>query len=108
VGLDFERLPAWLQPQRKVPRQLAVALGYQPGEGRAPQVLARGWGLLAEHILEAARAHGVPVREDADLAEVLARLDVGAEIPEELYEAIAELLAFIYRMNAGLVGARRG
>ncbi len=108
MGIDFDALPAWLRPQRKVPRQLAVALGYQPGENRAPAVLARGWGLLAENILETAREHGVPVREDADLAEVLSRLDVGAEVPDELYEAIAELLAFLYRMNSGLRMAGRG
>jgi flagellar biosynthesis protein len=85
-----------------------VALGYSPGEGRAPEVVARGFGQLAERMLELARERGVPVREDADLAEVLARLDVGAEIPEELYEAVAELLAFIYRVNRGLAGAVRG
>jgi flagellar biosynthesis protein len=77
-----------------------VALGYHPGAGRVPEVLARGYGRLAEHIVELARARNVPVREDGDLAEVLARLDVGSDIPEELYEAVAELLAFIYRMNA--------
>ena len=102
MGLDFDALPDWLRPRREVPRHVAVALGYRPGALRAPEVLARGWGLLAEHILEVAREHGVPVHQDADLAEVLARLDVGSQIPEELYEAVAEVLGFIYRMNAGL------
>jgi flagellar biosynthesis protein len=77
---------------------MAVALGYEPGR-RAPEILARGAGLLAERILELAKAAGVPVRQDADLTEVLAGLDVGAEIPPELYEAVAEVLAFVYRMN---------
>jgi flagellar biosynthesis protein len=77
---------------------MAVALGYEPGS-RAPEVLARGAGLLAERIVELARAAGVPVRQDADLAEVLAGLEIGAEIPPELYEAVAEVLAFVYRMN---------
>ena len=108
MGLNFEGLPGWLRPQRRVPRQLAVALGYQPGRERAPEILARGGGLLAERILEAAREHGVPVHEDADLAEVLARLDVGSEVPEELYEAVAQLLAFIYRMNSGFRSRRGG
>jgi flagellar biosynthesis protein len=100
VGLNVDQLPAWLRPRAKIRRQVAVALGYQPGPGRVPEVLARGFGRLAEHIVELARARSVPVREDADLAEVLARLDVGADIPEELYQAVAEILAFIYRMNA--------
>jgi flagellar biosynthesis protein len=77
---------------------MAVALGYESGK-RAPEVLARGAGLLAERIIALARAAGVPVKQDADLAEVLAGLEVGAEIPPELYEAVAEVLAFVYRMN---------
>ena len=107
MGLDRERLSAPLRRRRNIPRQVAVALGYQPGEGAAPEVLASGVGLLAERIVQAARTSGIPVHEDADLAEVLGRLDVGAEIPAELYDAVAEVLAFIYRMNgtyAGVVG----
>src|SRR5512135_1041037 len=93
---------AGLKPPRRriVPSQVAVALGYERESGRAPEVLASGAGLLAKRILEAARAAGVPVREDSDLAEVLAGLEVGAEIPPELYEAVAEVLAFVYRMNS--------
>ena len=104
MGLDRGRLSAPFRRRRQIPRQVAVALGYQPGEGAAPEVLASGVGLLAERIVQAARASGVPVREDADLAEVLGRLEVGAEIPPELYEAVAEVLAFIYRMNGSYVG----
>jgi flagellar biosynthesis protein len=100
VGLDYLNLPHWLRPRKKLSRQVAVALGYKPGAGHAPEVLAKGFGHVAEFILEAARERNIPIREDADLAEVLARLDVGAEIPDELYEAIAEVLAFIYKMNA--------
>jgi len=104
MGLDYGKLPNWLRPRGKVPRQVAVALGYEPGKGRAPEVVARGYGRIAEFILEVARERKIPVREDADLAEVLARLDVGAEIPDELYEAIAEVLAFIYRVNRTAIG----
>lgn len=107
MGIDYDALPGWLRPQRKVSRQVAVALGYQPGAGHAPEVVAKGYGRVAEHILELARERGIPVHEDADLAEVLARLDTGSEIPEELYEAIAEILAFIYKMNSGLRGLSR-
>jgi len=97
----MESLPARLRPQGGVSRQVAVALGYQPGSGAAPRVLAKGFGDMAEHILELARENGIPVHEDSDLAEVLSRLDAGSQIPEELYEAIAEVLAFMYRMNTG-------
>ncbi len=104
MGVDLESLPAWLRPRSKVSRQVAVALGYEAGKGRPPEVVAKGYGRVAEFILEVARERNIPVREDADLAEVLARLDVGAEIPDELYEAIAEVLAFIYRVNRSALG----
>lgn len=80
-------------------RQTAVALRYVRGEDEAPRVLAKGRGAIAERIIEIARRHGVPVHRDADLVEVLARLDIGAAIPPELYEAVAEILAYLYRMN---------
>ncbi len=100
AALDRAALPAPFRRRRKFPRQVAVALGYQPGSGMsAPEVLASGLGHVAARIVKWARACGVPVHEDADLAEVLGQLPVGAEIPEELYEAVAEVLVFIYRMN---------
>lgn len=80
-------------------RQVAVALEYDAKRDRAPKVSAKGRGKGAERILEIARAHGVAVREDADLAEALAAIDVGEWIPEELYQAVAEVLAFVYRLN---------
>ncbi len=80
-------------------RQLAVALHYELDRSPAPQVVAKGWGLRAEEIRKLAEAHGVPVRQDEDLAGALAKLDVGALIPPELYAAVAEVLAFLYRAN---------
>ena len=79
-----------------------VALRYDEGEGRAPRVVASGAGEVARHILEVARAKGVPVREDADLVALLAACDLGEEIPLELYEAVAELLTWLYRLNGAL------
>jgi len=70
----------------------AAALRYD-GVG-APSVVAAGRGLLAEKILEAAHAAGVPVREDADLAAALSALEVGTEIPQELYAAVAEAIVW--------------
>ena len=83
---------------------LAVALRYEPNRRPAPDLVAKGRGELAERILEVAHEHDVPVREDADLLQLLALCDVGEEIPIELYAAVAELLAYLYRVNGELQG----
>ncbi|MCK4782885.1 MAG: EscU/YscU/HrcU family type III secretion system export apparatus switch protein [Desulfobacteraceae bacterium] len=77
----------------------AVALKYRPADGHAPRVTAGGTGAVAERIIELAREHGIPVKDDPDLVEVLSRLDLNEEIPPELYVVVAELLAFVYRLN---------
>lgn len=82
-------------------RRSAVALAYREGEG-APQVVARGYGLLAESIIEHARAHGVYVHESPELVSLLMQVDLDRHIPPELYLAVAELLAWIYRLEHGL------
>jgi flagellar biosynthesis protein len=87
-------------PER--PRR-ASALRYE-GAG-APKVVASGRGLIADRIVAAAREAGVAVREDAALAEALAGLDLGREIPEDLYAAVAEALAWAYSLD---LRARRG
>jgi flagellar biosynthesis protein len=84
---------------KRNPVSQAVALRYdQPGDA-APRVLATGRGDVADQIIAAARAAGIEIVEDSDLLEVLGRMPVGAEIPEELFDAVAEILAFIYRLN---------
>jgi flagellar biosynthesis protein len=80
-------------------RQLAVALRYNEDKEAAPRVLARGAGNVAQKILDIAREEKIPVREDPDLVEALAKLDVGSLIPTELYPAVAEVLAYVYRQN---------
>lgn len=80
------------------PRKRAAALRYE-GTG-APRITAQGAGLIADRILASAREAGIPVREDAALVEALAKLDLGAEIPEALYDAVAETLAWAYRLDA--------
>ncbi len=77
----------------------AVALKYKPGDDHAPRITAKGTGRLAEKIIEMARKHGIPVKDDPDLVEVLSRLDLHDQIPPELYVVVAELLAFVYRLN---------
>ena len=81
------------------PRRSAAALGYDPDRDDAPRLLAKGQGEIADRIIALAREHGIPIREDRDLVAVLAKLDLSQEIPPELYRAVAELLAFVYRVN---------
>lgn len=80
-------------------RRLAVALGYRPAADDAPRVLASGGGLWADRIEETAREHGVPIREDHDLAQLLAGLPLESEIPPELFPAVAQIFAFLYGIS---------
>lgn len=79
--------------------QRAVALGYDAEHDQAPRVLATGQGEIAERIITLARENGVPVREDPVLAAALATVDLGTLIPPELYEVVAEVLAYVYRVK---------
>jgi flagellar biosynthesis protein len=78
----------------------AVALTYDKDKDAAPIVMAKGRGQVAEKIIETARAHHVPLVEDENLVQVLEALDLETQIPPELYRAVAEVLAFVYRLNA--------
>ena len=78
----------------------AVALKYETDKDAAPRVVAKGKDFIAEKIIETARAHNVPLYEDKNLVQVLEALDLDTQIPPELYRAVAEVLAFIYRLNA--------
>lgn len=78
-------------------RDLAIALGHNPTGGDLPRVLATGTGALARQILEIAFHRGIKVQEDADLAEVLAAVDVDSEIPLAAFAAVAEILSYVYR-----------
>ena len=76
-----------------------MALRFNEEVDPTPRVIARGTGYVARKLVELAREKGIPVRTDADLVEALAQLDLGEIIPPELYPAVAEVLAYIYRMN---------
>jgi flagellar biosynthesis protein len=76
---------------------VAVALQYDAPD--APKVVAVGRGLIGEKIIATARAHGVPLSENAPLAEALSTLEVDTEIPEQLYSAVAEILAFLLKAS---------
>lgn len=77
----------------------AIALGYDRLEDNAPKVLAKGSGHVAGRIVELAKEKGVKLYEDAALVEALSAVDLGEEIPEELYRVVAEVLAFIYALD---------
>jgi flagellar biosynthesis protein len=80
-------------------RKAAVALGYDPDKENAPKILAAGQGELAEALLRIAQEHNVPVHTNQPLASALIKLDVGTYLPPELYAAVAEVLAFLWRME---------
>ena len=80
-------------------RKKAVALRYQAEKDPAPRLTAKGGGLVARKIIHLARTHGIPIKEDPDLVEVLVQLDWQEHIPTHLYQAVAEVLAFVYRLN---------
>ncbi len=80
-------------------RKKAVALTYKRDVDDAPKVVAGGKGQIADRIISIARKSGVSIHSDEDLVEVLEALDVDTEIPESLYQAVAEVLLLIYEIN---------
>ncbi len=81
-------------------RPLAVAIDNHPGRSGAPRVVAKGRGALAEQILQIAFDRGIRVRSDADLAEILATMEIDSEIPLQALAAVAEILSYVYRVQA--------
>jgi flagellar biosynthesis protein len=84
---------------------LALALNYD--SGTAPRVVAKGRGTLAERIIETGRANGVVIEENPLLAEALSAVELDAEIPPELYRAVAEVISFVLKARARLEAANR-
>lgn len=80
-------------------KKRAVALRYDPARDKAPRLVAKGKGIVAEQILAVARKNYIPVREDPNLVQVLSRLTLDQEIPPEVYRAVAAILSFLYRVN---------
>ena len=89
-------------PKDQPARRRAVAMRYRAGEANAPRVVAKGQGVIADRIIELARVHGLHVHEDPDLVALLGALEVDTDIPPELYRAVAEVLAFVYRLDRRL------
>ncbi|MDQ0350606.1 flagellar biosynthesis protein [Alkalibacillus filiformis] len=80
-------------------RKEAIALRYDEDRNDAPEVIAKGKGLMAEEILSRAGDHDVPVYEDPALMELMGELNINEKIPEDLYQAVAEVFAFIYQLD---------
>jgi flagellar biosynthesis protein len=80
-------------------KKRAVALKYNSEKDSAPTIVASGQGLVAENILKTAAENNVTVQEDSDLAQMLSHLELGSEIPEELYDVVAEIVLFIAEMD---------
>jgi len=77
----------------------AIALQWDPHHDQAPELSAKGTGLLADEIIRIAKENNIPIREDNDLVQIFSLLDIGESIPPEVHTAIAEILAFIYWSN---------
>lgn len=75
----------------------AVALRYNRKKDSAPKVVAKGKGVVAKNIIELAKENGISIREDADLVQILSKIDINEEIPPKLYKAVAKILVFVYK-----------
>nr|WP_181444453.1 EscU/YscU/HrcU family type III secretion system export apparatus switch protein [Bacillus sp. 03113] len=83
----------------------AVALCYHQTQQTAPIITAKGKGITAENIIKKANEHQIPIHEDPSLVEILGKLNIAESIPEELYQAVAEVFAFIYRVDKSRTNA---
>ncbi len=86
----------------RIGKKRAVALRYRESGDNAPRLVAKGEGTLAEKIKAAANEAGVPIYEDDALVEVLAQIELDEEIPPELFQAVAEVLSWVYKANGSL------
>lgn len=77
----------------------AVALSYDEYQFNAPKVVAKGKGDIAANIINKANDHRVPIQEDPTLVKLLGELDINEKIPEELYQAVAEVFAYVYQLD---------
>ncbi len=83
----------------KIADKKAVALKYDMQQDTAPKVIAKGRGHVAEHILATAQQNSIPVYQNKTLVNMLMALEIDREIPPELYKAIAEVMAYVYKMD---------
>jgi flagellar biosynthesis protein len=89
--------PPFQRPESGDDKRRAVALRYDRKADPAPRVVAKGEGDIAEQILALARDHGVSIREDKDLVQLLSAVELETQIPVEAFVAVAEILSYVYR-----------
>ena len=77
----------------------AVSLKYEPPKHEAPIVTAKGQGIIAEKIIEIAKKHHIPIKDDPDLVELLSQLELDEQIPPIVYQVVAEIFSFVYQLN---------
>jgi len=87
--------------------EMAIALKYDKDKDVAPRIVAKGLRLKAEKIREIAKQYNIPLMRNVPLANALYRVDVGQEVPEELYDAVAEILNFIFELQREQAGVKR-
>ncbi len=87
------------QNQVSLPVTKAAALAYDKEQSAAPKLTAKGKGELAERIIALAQSHNIPIHRDADLIEILEKVELDTEIPLEVYAIVAEIFAYIYKVN---------
>ncbi len=87
--------------------EMAIALKYDKDKDAAPRVVAKGMRLKAEKIREIAKQYNIPIMRNVPLANALYRIDVGQEVPEELYDAVAEVLNFVFALQQEQAGGKR-
>ena len=88
-----------MDKDKRAPLQEAVAIRYDRDRENAPRVVAKGKGFVAEQLLMIARRHAVPVYQNQSVTQLLMAVELDREIPPELYQAVANVLAYVYRMD---------
>jgi flagellar biosynthesis protein len=97
--MGYKRFKISQKPESGAKPLMAAALQYDPEKGNAPRVIASGQRKVAEKILAEARKHNITIYEDSALTAALSSVNLGEEIPAELYQVVAEVLAYIYRVT---------
>lgn len=99
MNMNIENQELSVQEQENIADKRAVALRYEPQRQQAPKVVAKGRGFVAENILAAAQKNAIPVYQNKSLVNMLMALELDREIPPELYRTVAEVLAYVYRID---------
>ena len=88
-----------MNEKERHPLKKVVALKYDPPQDATPKVTAKGKGIVAEKIIEIAKKHDIPIKNDPELVNILSMLDIDEEIPPSVYKVVAEILAFVYSLK---------